>query len=168
MAGFRDFLMRFRPVGPPGRAAPGGVPADRSAELAAELEPSLALLERAEAEAQSIREQAARRAAETRRGAERQAAEIVERAHARAHDLRAQSADRARRAAEAQAAELVASAERAAAAVHRRADARMPALLARVSALVAEELGGAGTAARQTPDAHGAPEEGGPRWAPGG
>ncbi|MFG2859180.1 hypothetical protein [Streptomyces sioyaensis] len=161
MAGFRDFLMRFRPAGSPGRAAPGGVPADRSAELSAELEPSLTSLERTEAEARAIREQAASRASETRRGAERQAAEIVERAHARAHDLRAESADRVRRAAEAEAAELLASAERDAAVVRRRADARMPVLLDRVSALVAEELDDAGTAARQRPGVQGASGEGG-------
>ncbi|MFI9080227.1 hypothetical protein ACIGW8_27825 [Streptomyces sioyaensis] len=168
MAGFRDFLMRFRPAGSPGRAAPGGVPADRSAELSAELEPSLALLERAETEARTIREQAARRAAETRRGAEREAAEIVARAHARAHGIRAESVDRVRRAAEAEAAELLASAEREAAVVRRRADARMPVLLDRVSALVTEELDETGTGARKAPDVRGAPEEGGPRWAAGG
>ncbi|MER6310194.1 hypothetical protein [Streptomyces sp. NPDC001657] len=155
MAGFRDFLLRFRPVGPPGRPAPGGVPADRSAELSAELEPPLTLLEQAEAAARTVREEAARTADATRRAAERQAAEIVARARARANDVRAESADRVRRAAETEAAELLASTERATAVLRRRADARLPALLDRVSALVAEELGDVGTAELPTSDGHG-------------
>ncbi|MFD8544495.1 hypothetical protein [Streptomyces sp. NPDC059649] len=161
MAGFRDFLLRFRPVGPPGRAAPGGVPADRSAELSAELEPPLTLLERAEAEARTVREEAARTADETRRAAERQAEEIVARARARAHDVRAGSADRVRRAAESEAAELLASSERTTAILRRRADARLPELLDRVAALVAEDLGDPGAAALLTREGHGAAGEGG-------
>jgi V/A-type H+/Na+-transporting ATPase subunit B len=98
VAGFRDFLLRFRRVGSPGRAAPGGVPADRAAELAAELAPPLSLLEEVEAEARRIREEAARVAADRRRDAERQADTIVGRARARADEVRAQAAARVRRA----------------------------------------------------------------------
>ncbi|GAU69799.1 hypothetical protein SSP35_14_01330 [Streptomyces sp. NBRC 110611] len=161
MAGFREFLMRFRPVGLPGRAASAGVPADRSAELAAELAPPLSLLEQAEAEARGVRERAVRVTEERRRSAEREADEIVERARARAHAVRAETADRIRRAAEAEAAALLASAECEAAAVRRRAEARMPALLERVTALVNEELGEWGAAAAQVPHVHGTPREGG-------
>jgi hypothetical protein len=46
----RDFLDRFRPAGAPGAASRAGVPADRAAELATELEPVLALLDGAYAE----------------------------------------------------------------------------------------------------------------------
>ncbi|MFF4948791.1 hypothetical protein [Streptomyces chattanoogensis] len=159
MAGFRDFLMRFRPAGAPGRAAPGGVPVDRSVELSAELEPSLSLLEQAEAEARAVKQQAARTAEERRLGAEREAEEIVARARARARDVRAQSADRVRRAAEAEAEELLASAEREVVEVRRRAKARMPGLVDRVSAVVWEELVDSSAA---TPRAPGASSAGSP------
>ncbi|WP_406481147.1 hypothetical protein [Streptomyces sp. NBC_01615] len=105
MAGFRDFLMRFRPVGLPGPAAAGGVPADRSAELAAELEPPLALLEETEAEARTIREDADQDAARRRQAAERTAKDIVEQARARAPAVREESASRIRDATEAEATE---------------------------------------------------------------
>ncbi|MEU5644472.1 hypothetical protein [Streptomyces milbemycinicus] len=140
MAGFRDFLLRFRPVGSPGRAAPGGVPADRAAELAAELAPPLSYLEEFEAEARGIREEAARTAAERRRKAKRQADTIVERARARADEVRAEAAARVRRAAEAEAAELLATAERDAVVMRSRARARMPGLLDRVARLVIEDV----------------------------
>lgn len=144
MAGFRDFLMRFRPVGSPGRAAPVGVPADRSAELTAELEPPLALLEEAEAQARSIRAEAARTVARQKRDAEHRAARIVREAHVRSRDVRTQSADRVRREAEAEAAELIAAADRQTAATRRRARARMPAAVDRVLELVVDELAGPG------------------------
>ncbi|MFJ1709912.1 hypothetical protein [Kitasatospora sp. NPDC088346] len=50
MVTFRDFLARFRPTGAPGASATG-VPADRAAELTAELGPSLAELTQAQEEA---------------------------------------------------------------------------------------------------------------------
>ncbi|MGH8867626.1 MAG: hypothetical protein ACRDYU_06490, partial [Actinomycetes bacterium] len=61
-----DFLERFRPAGAPGAAAAAGVPADRVAELSAELEPVLARLAGTQREAERIRA-AARRDAEQRR-----------------------------------------------------------------------------------------------------
>ena len=159
MAGFRDFLMRFRPVGSPGRAAPGGVPADRSAELSAELDPPLSMLEQAEAEARAVSERAVRRAAEVRAEATRQAEEIVEQARARTHDVRVETADRVRREAEAEAAELLASAEHEAAAVRHRIETRMPVLVDRVAEFVTEELGRGRAVTDQAP---------GPRGEPGG
>ncbi|KAE8765526.1 hypothetical protein, partial [Georgenia thermotolerans] len=62
----RDILQRFRPAGTPGAAAPAGVPADRVTEMAAELEPVLARLAEAQAEADQVRA-AARQEAERRR-----------------------------------------------------------------------------------------------------
>lgn len=50
MPQLRDFLDRFRPAGAPGSAATAGVPADRLAELAAELDPVLALLKDADSQ----------------------------------------------------------------------------------------------------------------------
>ena len=58
----RDFLDRFRPAGAPGSAARAGVPADRARELAAEVEPVLALLDDTHAECEQIIEAARQRA----------------------------------------------------------------------------------------------------------
>ncbi|MEU0337746.1 hypothetical protein ABZ092_01780 [Streptomyces bobili] len=140
MTGFRDFLTRFRPAASPGRAAPGGVPTDRSAELRAELTPPLALLEQTEAEARSIRERAAAAAASRRREAERQAETIVAAAHEEARQVRARTAEQVLRAAEGEAAALLAEAEHEAVAVRDRAKSRAPALVDRVLALVLEDL----------------------------
>ena len=70
----RDVLHRFRPSGAPGAATAAGVPADRAAELAAELEPVLALL------------------AET----DRECADLLEGARLEEAEIRARHADRAR------------------------------------------------------------------------
>lgn len=144
MAGFRDFLMRFRPVASPGHAAPAGVPADRSTELSAELGPSLSLLEEAEAQAQQIRVQAGQEAARRREAAENEAARIIEGARAHARDVRAENADRVRRTAEAELADILAASEHEVAAVRRRAADRLPGLVERAKGLVSEEAGVAG------------------------
>lgn len=153
MARFRNFLTRFRPVGLPVPAAAGRVPADRTAELAAELEPPLALLDSIEAESGSVRENAAREAARRREEAERTAAEIVGRARARASGERAESAERLRAAGRAEAAELLAATERDLDVVRGGVVRRLPALADRIVAEVTAEL-------RREP--------GGPPWAPGG
>lgn len=140
MTGFRDFLTRFRPAASPGRAAPGGVPADRSAELRAELAPPLAMLEQAEAEARSVREQADASATARRREAEAQAETIVAAAHEEARQVRARTAEQVLRGAEDEAEALLAEAEREAIAVRDRARSRTPALVDRVLALVLEDL----------------------------
>ncbi|MFF1273601.1 hypothetical protein ACFVZC_09360 [Streptomyces marokkonensis] len=140
MTGFRDFLTRFRPAASPGRAAPGGVPADRSAELRAELAPPLALLERAEAEARAVRERAADAAASRLREAEGQAGAIVAGARAQAPLIRARAAERVLRAAEGEAAALRAAAEREASAVRDRARTRTPVIADRVVDLVLQDL----------------------------
>ncbi|KUO19290.1 hypothetical protein [Streptomyces dysideae] len=85
--------MWFRPAASPGRAAPSGVPADRSAELRAELAPPLALLEQAEAEARTVGERAAAAAASRRQEAERQAEAIVAEAREEARRVRARTAE---------------------------------------------------------------------------
>jgi len=41
---FRDFLNRFKPAAAPGSASRAGVPADRAALLAAEIDPVLDML----------------------------------------------------------------------------------------------------------------------------
>ncbi|MGH3462272.1 MAG: hypothetical protein ACRDP9_12430, partial [Kribbellaceae bacterium] len=59
MARTRDFLERFRPAGTPGAAAIAGVPADRVAELSAELAQVFDALADTEEEAARIRRDAA-------------------------------------------------------------------------------------------------------------
>ncbi|MET9848345.1 hypothetical protein ACFZC6_38045 [Streptomyces ossamyceticus] len=140
MTGLRDFLTRFRPAASPGRAAPSGVPADRSAELRAELAPPLALLEQAESDARTVREQADDAAASLRHEAERQAEATVVAARAEARRVQARTAEQVLRAAEGEAAALLAEAEREAVAVRDRARSRTPALADRVLALVLEDL----------------------------
>ncbi|AZQ39442.1 hypothetical protein EJ357_43420 [Streptomyces cyaneochromogenes] len=140
MSGFRDFLTRFRPATSPGRAAPSGVPADRSAELRAELAPPLALLEQAEVEARTVRERAEAAAASRRRDAERQAEAIVAAARTEADRVRERAAEQALRAAKDEAAALLAEAERVAADERRRARSRTPVLADRVLVLVREDL----------------------------
>ncbi|MFE9773698.1 hypothetical protein ACFYOV_18920 [Streptomyces sp. NPDC005931] len=136
MAGFRSLLRRFRPVASPGGAAPVGVPADRSAELRAELAPPLLLLEQVQAEARFIREQAGAQAAARRDETEQRAREIVAEAHREAQRVRTRTAERTVRAAEAEAAVVRTRAEREVAGVAARARGRMPALADRVRATV--------------------------------
>jgi hypothetical protein len=140
MTGFRDFLARFRPVGSPGRAAPGGVPADRSAELRAELAQPLALLEQAESDARGVRERADSVAAARLREAEILAGEIVAEAYEEARRAREAATERSLHAAQARATGLLADAGRDAAAVHDRARGRMPVLTERALALVREDI----------------------------
>ncbi|MER6102925.1 hypothetical protein ABT115_11515 [Streptomyces sp. NPDC001832] len=133
MAVFRDFLMRFRPAGSPGPATTG-VPADRSADLAAELEPILSRLGQAETEAQQIREAAAQRADQNRRAAADEAEKIVVLARIRAREVRTESAAHTYGLAKTEAAECLAESERRAALLKRRAQQRMASLVDRVLA----------------------------------
>jgi cell division septum initiation protein DivIVA len=88
---WRNILDRFRPAGTPGAAGRPGIPADRSADAAAELTAMLALLDDVQEEAARTRQAAADRAQEIRRAAHRQAAEIVTNARNDAESVRAQS-----------------------------------------------------------------------------
>jgi cell division septum initiation protein DivIVA len=88
---WRNFLDRFRPAGTPGAAGRPGIPADRSADAAAELTAVLALLDDAQEEAARTRQVAVDRGQEIRRAAHRQAAELVAKARDDAETVRAQS-----------------------------------------------------------------------------
>ena len=77
MARSRDLLQRFRPAGAPGTAATAGVPADRVAELSAELEPVLALLDEVTEVAGRIRAEGTRDAARVRAAAGERARTLV-------------------------------------------------------------------------------------------
>lgn len=128
----RDILQRFRPAGTPGPAASAGVPADRVAEVAAELEPVLALLADTQEEASRIRRVAEEEAERRRRAAAERAGALVASAHRQAGSDRAAAAVRVSRKVEEENAAALAEAERAATAVRDRAAERMPALLDRV------------------------------------
>jgi hypothetical protein len=96
MPQWRDFLERFRPAGTPGAAARGGVPADRTADTAAELAQLFLILDDVAAEAARIRRGAVEQADVIRLDAGRQAAEIVADARAQAEAARAEAAARSR------------------------------------------------------------------------
>ena len=85
----RDLLYRFRPAGAPGAASSAGVPVDRGAVLAAELDPVFAHLVETERECAEI-VAAAHRAADARRAqAAQQARACVATARERLDDERA-------------------------------------------------------------------------------
>ncbi len=91
MPQWQNVLDRFRPAGTPGAAGHPGIPADRSADAAAELAEVLALLDDVQEEAARTRQAATDRAREIRRDAQRQAAEIVAKARDDAESVRAQA-----------------------------------------------------------------------------
>lgn len=145
MPGLRDVLDRFRPAGTPGAATSGvGVPADRRAAAAAELEPVFAELARV-----------ARQCAALRREADDEATHLLGESTARArtlvtqarHDAAAERATAAARRRDEAAIELTrirTEAEAAARAEYRRAEQRLPALVERIAAAVRADLAGAG------------------------
>ena len=136
----RAFLERFRPVGTPGAAAARGVPADRVAELAAELAPVFDLLEATQERSDRIRgtadQEADRRRLEASSGAEA----MVSAARRSAESERAATAADLAHAADVAAVQLLATAARDADAVRRSAGRRMPGLAAAVRSSMAARL----------------------------
>jgi hypothetical protein len=130
------FLNRFRRAGTPGAAARAGVPVDRAAEAAAELQAVLALLVEAESTGAEIRQRAERDAEELRERARATAADLVAEARARAAAERADAAAAARAGCLAESAQLTAEAGRRAAARRELAEERLPGYVARVVAAV--------------------------------
>ncbi len=126
MPQWRDFLERFRPAGTPGAAAQGGVPADRIADTAAELEPVFMMLDDAQAEAARIRRCAVEHADAIRQDAGRQAAEIVAEARAQAEVARAEAAARSRALAVTESTGMAVERHRELEELRARAAARMP------------------------------------------
>jgi vacuolar-type H+-ATPase subunit E/Vma4 len=94
--GVRDFLERLRPSGTPGAASVAGVPADRLAERATELEPVFALLDEVQAQAGRIRFAADEEARRRRDEAHARADGIVAAARRLAEAERASAAASAR------------------------------------------------------------------------
>lgn len=136
MARSRDLLQRFRPAGAPGTAASAGVPADRVAELSAELEPVLALLDGVGEEAARIRAEGSREAARVRAGAGERARAMVATATREAEADRIAAAARVNKRAAAEAEATVAAARAEAAALRLRADAHLQEYADRVLAAV--------------------------------
>jgi hypothetical protein len=138
--GVRDLLDRFRPAGAPGAATAAGVPADRRAVAATELEPVFEALAPVIAECDAVRVAAS--AAADREGVEaaEHARAVVSRARNEADAERAATAARLREHAAAEGQRLAARAATEADRVRRRADRRRPELLARVVDRVRAEL----------------------------
>lgn len=126
MASLRDFLQRFRPAGTPGAAARPGVPADRQAELAVELEPVFALLAETQDQAERLRLAGSRQAAEGLRQAADQAEVIMSNATGQASAVRAEAAARAQALADPQWQQLAAAADRRADQIRAVTRARLP------------------------------------------
>ena len=126
MPQWRDFLDRFRPAGTPGAAAQGGVPADRTADMATELEPVFMLLDDVHAAAARIIRRAAEQADKIRQDAGRQAAEIVARAQAQAGTARAEAAVQSRALTAAENTRMEAERDRELEELRARAETRMP------------------------------------------
>jgi len=107
----RDFLDRFRPAGAPGAASRAGVPANRAAELSAELGPTLALLAETDAECGRIVAAARRDAKWIADSAREQAATLAADAQDRARAAREAAVEQALAAARAEASATVSAAQ---------------------------------------------------------
>jgi hypothetical protein len=140
MARSRNLLERFRPAGTPGAAARPGVPADRVAELTAELEPVLVLLDDAVQEARATRAKGRRRAERVRRQAEEQSHALLAQARRDAEAERSAAAVRVTEQAAAEAAAELAAAQEEAEEVRRRGAELMPAYVDRVLGALRDEL----------------------------
>jgi F0F1-type ATP synthase membrane subunit b/b' len=140
MARARDFLERFRPSGTPGAAARPGVPADRLAERSAELEPLLALLADAEAEAAQIRAAAQQGADLRQREGQDRARAVLAAGRRQVVADRAEIVAQAQRQGAAEVAAVRAAAEAEAEAIRTRVEQRMPALVERVVSAVGADL----------------------------
>jgi hypothetical protein len=136
MAWPAEFLRRFRPAGTPGAAARAGVPVDRAAEAAGELEPVLALLAEVESATAEIRERARLDAVELGDLGRARVAGLVAEAHARAEAERADAVALARVRGDAESTRLADQAQRQAATRRELAERRMPGYVARVVRMV--------------------------------
>ncbi|MFF9173245.1 hypothetical protein [Streptomyces sp. NPDC014793] len=139
----RDFLERFRPTGTPGAAAVG-VPADRAAERAAELEPALARLTDVQREAARIRAAADEAAEVLRRDTALRAERVVADARERAPEVRRLAAAPVLEDGRHEADAVRAAGDRSAEAVRARARERMPELVDRTVADALRRATGAG------------------------
>jgi hypothetical protein len=140
----RDFLERFRPAGAPGAAGRAGVPADRARELAAEIEPVLALLDDVHAECEQVIARAHREADLIAANAQAEVARIGRDAERRTQAARDKATSEVLAQARAEAQQAAAGAGRQAHSVRRLAKRRMPGLVAAAVRLVRDGLEGSG------------------------
>lgn len=132
MAQWRDFLGRFRPAGAPGAASPRGVPTDRAAAAAAELEPLFALLDEINAEVDRVHRDATDEVAELRARGGDEAEHILTRAGTDSAAVSATAAESVRAAAGTSESELDARHRADLGALRTRIGNRMPDYLDRV------------------------------------
>lgn len=137
----RDLLYRFRPAGAPGAAGQAGVPADRGAESAAELEPLFAWLADTEEDCREMVAQARRDAAQIQELGQRQAQAVVADAGRRAEVERSATAAQLSQDGERAADAERRKAEAAVSALHQRAAETMPAYVDAVVSRVAVLIG---------------------------
>jgi vacuolar-type H+-ATPase subunit H len=149
----RDFLDRFRPAGAPGPAARAGVPADRARELAAELEPVLALLDGTYAECQQIIETARREADGITAHMQAEVTEIGQEAARQARTARDEAAAEVLVQARAEASAAAADASQQVRQIRRLAQRRLPVLVTRAAGLVQAGLSGLAGPAGSPPGA---------------
>ena len=132
----RDLLYRFRPSGAPGGASLAGVPIDRAATVAAELEPVFGQLSAVESECDGIRDDAGRDVAMIKDRHAGRARAIMAAATGRVGSERAAAVARMRDLASADAAAELSAARVEATALRGRAAERMPGYVDRVVAMV--------------------------------
>jgi len=121
MVRVRDVLHSFRPAGTPGAAGAAGVPADRGADLAAELEPVFAQLAGTERECAGIAARAGQAAATVRAREAERARSTIAAARARMDAERAAAVAQMRPNALAKSTAAAVAAEREAAEIRRHA-----------------------------------------------
>lgn len=136
----RDILQRFRPAGTPGAASSAGVPADRVAEVSAELEPVLALLASTQEEASRVRADAEREAEQRRQQATARASALIASAHRQTAAERADAALRVSKSVEEENTAALAEAKLAATAARRHAAEQMASYLDRVETATRDAL----------------------------
>ncbi|CAI9400336.1 hypothetical protein [Nocardioides sp. T2.26MG-1] len=128
----RSFLQRFRGAGAPGAASAVGVPADRVAETAAELEPVFDRLAPVQAECEAIRARARQDAELTRRRADERAAAVLAAARANAEAERVAASLAAGRRVDDEREQALTAADEQAERVRRHAAEAMPRYVDRV------------------------------------
>ena len=130
MPRLEDFLRRFRPLAaPPGLAGPSTIPADRTADLLAELAALLSAIDRIEDEVARLEATARSEADERLASGRAEAARLTTQASERAPQERAATYAERHRAGESEVRHELEGAEREARRIRRVASARTPEMI---------------------------------------
>lgn len=140
MPGLRDLLSRFRAAGAPGAPGAAGMPVDRRAGVAVELEPVFAALAETTAECERLRAGSAAEAQRCLAEAGERAAAIVAQAQGAVQAERAAAMSRMRRRAETELAAIEDESRAAAEEIARRAASQLPVLVDEVVARVRSDV----------------------------